>query len=135
MDQARELVGFFFGADDAPAPPPNLRSFADLYVALTGDVYFRGVFDGGRVQFAGATTSTLPNLAVDAMNRVIVQQFQALGHYRWYERVAVVAPNDLPSARHEVADAGRRGRPAGGGRGRGWTPNWTWPTPRKRPTL
>ncbi len=94
LDQARELVGFFFGADDAPAPPPNLRSFADLYVALTGDVYFRGVFDGGRVQFAGATTSTLPNLAVDAMNRVIIQQFQALGHYRWYERVAAVAPND-----------------------------------------
>jgi hypothetical protein len=65
-----------------------------VYVALTGDVYFRGVFDGGRVQFSGATTTTLPNLAVDAMNRVIVQQFQALEHYRWYERVAAVEPND-----------------------------------------
>ena len=94
LDEARELVGFFFGAADAPEPPPNLRSFADLYVALTGDVHFRGVFDGTRAQFSGATTSTLPNLAVDAMNRVIVQQFQALEHYRWYERVATAEPND-----------------------------------------
>jgi len=94
LDEARELVGFFFGAADAPEPPPNLRSFADLYVALTGDVHFRGVFDGARAQFSGATTSTLPNLAVDAMNRVIVQQFQALEHYRWYERIATAEPND-----------------------------------------
>ncbi|MCO5181538.1 MAG: hypothetical protein M9896_15965 [Candidatus Promineofilum sp.] len=94
LDEARELLGFFFGAAGAPTPPPNLRSFGDLYVALTGDVYFRGVFDGRRVQFSGATTSTLPNLAVDAMNRVITEQFAALEHYRWYERVAAVEPND-----------------------------------------
>lgn len=94
LDEARELVGFFFGAAGAPTPPANLRSFGDLYVALTGDVHFRGVFDGGRVLFSGATTSTLPNLAVDAMNRVIAEQFAALDHYRWYERVAAVSPND-----------------------------------------
>lgn len=94
LDRARELVAFFFGDTDAAAPPPNLRSFADLYVALTGDVHFRGVFDGGRVAFAGATTTTLPNLAVDALNKVIVQQFQALDHYRWYERITSVEPND-----------------------------------------
>ncbi|HQF70714.1 MAG TPA: hypothetical protein PLH39_05490, partial [Promineifilum sp.] len=94
LDEARELVGYFFGAAGAPEPPPNLRSFADLYVALTGDVYFRGVFDGDRAQFSGATTATLPNLAVDAMNRVIVEQFQALEHYRWYERVSTAEPND-----------------------------------------
>jgi hypothetical protein len=94
LDRARDLVGFFFGDAEAAAPPPNLRSFSDLYVALTGDVHFRGVFDGTRVQFAGATTATLPNLAVDAMNKVIVQQFQALDHYRWYERITSVEPND-----------------------------------------
>lgn len=94
LDEARELVGYFFGAAGAPEPPPNLRSFADLYVALTGDVHFRGVFDSGRAQFSGATTATLPNLAVDAMNRVIVEQFQALEHYRWYERVSTAEPND-----------------------------------------
>ena len=94
LEEARELVAFFFGAAGAPTPPANLRSFANLYVALTGDVHFRGVFDGGRVLFSGATTSTLPNLAVDAMNRVIAEQFAALDHYRWYERVTDVAPND-----------------------------------------
>lgn len=94
LDEARALVGFFFGAPGADTPPINMRSFADLYVALTGDVYFRGVFDGSRTAFSGATTSTLPNLAVDAMNRVIVEQFRALDHYRWYERVVSVEPND-----------------------------------------
>jgi hypothetical protein len=94
LDEARELVAFFFGADGAAPPPPNLRHFADLYVALTGDIHFRGVFDGTRLQFSGATTTTLANLAVDAMNKVIVQQFQALDHYRWYERIASVEPND-----------------------------------------
>jgi hypothetical protein len=94
LDEARDLVGFFFGAAGASPPPPNLRNFADLYVALTGDVHFRGVFDGSRVQFSGATTTTLANLAVDAMNKVIVQQFQTLDHYRWFERIASVEPND-----------------------------------------
>lgn len=94
LDEARDLVGFFFGADGATTPPPNLRNFADLYVALTGDIHFRGVFDGTRLMFSGATTTTLANLAVDAMNKVIVQQFQTLDHYRWFERIASVEPND-----------------------------------------
>lgn len=94
LAEARDLMGFFFGAAGATPPPANLRHFADLYVALTGDVHFRGVFDGTRLQFSGATTTTLADLAVDAMNKVIVQQFQALDHYRWYERIASVEPND-----------------------------------------
>ncbi len=94
LDEARGLMGFFFGAADGATPPPNMRSISDLYVALTGDVHFRGVFDADRVQFSAATTATLPNLAVDAMNRVVVEQFQALAHYRWYERIVSVAPND-----------------------------------------
>jgi len=46
------------------------------------------------VLFSGATTSTLPNLAGDAMKRAITEQFAALEHYRWYERGTDVAPND-----------------------------------------
>jgi hypothetical protein len=42
----------------------------------------------------GATTATLPAMAVDAMNRVILEQFSALTHWRWFERVVMVAPND-----------------------------------------
>jgi hypothetical protein len=94
LDEAGRHVAFFFGAPGAAAPPPNLRRFDHLYVALTGDDEFRGLFHSERVAFSGATTATLANLAVDAMNKVIVEQFRVLDHWRWYERVVSVEPND-----------------------------------------
>ena len=94
QDEAREIVNWMFGVSDAKTPAANMRNFAQLYVAMTGDTEFRGVFDPGHVAFAAATTATLPNMAVDAMNKVIVTQMQRLDHYRWFERIVKVAPNN-----------------------------------------
>ena len=93
-DEAREIVDWFFGAQGARTPQANMRRFDELYVALTGDVEFRGVFDPTRLMFAGATTTTLPNLAVDAMNKVLVEQMVRMDHWRWFERVVSVEPNN-----------------------------------------
>ena len=93
-DEARGIVNWFFGTQGAKAPAANMRRFDELYVALTGDVEFRGVFDPTRLMFAGATTATLPNMAVDAMNKVIVEQMVRLDHWRWYERIVGVEPNN-----------------------------------------
>ena len=94
MDDAAGLVAYFFGVQGAPLPPANMRRFSDLYVALTGDDEFRGVFDPTRVQFASVTTATLSNLAADAMNKVIVQRMAVMDNFRWYEQIVNVIPNN-----------------------------------------
>ncbi len=94
MDDARENVEWFFGVTGAKAPAGNMRRFDQLYVAMTGDTEFRGVFDPTRIMFANASTVTLPNLAVDAMNKVIVEQMVRMDHWRWFERIVSVEAND-----------------------------------------
>lgn len=94
LEEATAQVGYFFGTSDAPTPPSNMRNFADLYVALTGDVHFRGVFDPSRTAFAAATTTTLANASVNAMNKAMVDQMGYMDHWRWYERIVDVQPND-----------------------------------------
>ncbi len=93
MDYVKAAVEWYFGASQTP-PPYNMRRFDEIYVALTGDVNFTGVFDAGLVQLAGASPTTLPGLAVNAMNKVVSDQFSRLRFWRWYELVTVVAPND-----------------------------------------
>ncbi len=93
-DEARDIVDWMFGVDGAKVPAANMRNFAQLYVALTGDSEFRGVFDPSMIMFAGATTATLPNLAVDAMNKVITQQMTRMDHWRWFERIVSVEANN-----------------------------------------
>lgn len=94
MDVAETAVQWFFGVPNVAAPARNMRRFDDLYVALTGDVGFTGVFDAERVELATANTSTLANMAVNAMNKVISIQFGRMEAWRWYERVTAVSAND-----------------------------------------
>jgi hypothetical protein len=94
QDNIQEHVDWFFGVKDAKTPPANYRKIDQLYVALTGDTQFQGVFQPDRVMLASATTTTLANMAVDAMNKVIMMQMSALDFWRWYERIAMPIPND-----------------------------------------
>lgn len=93
-DEAAGIVDWMFGVTGARTPQANMRNFAQLYVAMTGDTEFRGIFDPTHVMFAAATTATLPNMAVDAMNKVIVGQMARMDHYRWYEQIVKVEPNN-----------------------------------------
>lgn len=94
LEEAQEAMSYFFGLSTATTPPANMRRFDELYVAMTGDVHMRGVFDDNRKQFAAADTTTLANTAADAMNKVMVEQMIVLDHWRWYERVTSVEPNN-----------------------------------------
>ena len=94
QDNIQEHVDWFFGVEGAKTPPSNYRKIDQLYVALTGDAEFHGVFKPDRVMLASATTTTLANMAVDAMNKVIMMQMSRLDFWRWYERVAMPIPND-----------------------------------------
>jgi hypothetical protein len=94
LDRFTPNVDWLFGVSGAALPDPQFRKADEIYRALTGDYEFRGVFDPERVMLATATTSTLANLAVNAMNKVIINQFANMEFWRWYERIVWVAPND-----------------------------------------
>ncbi|MDX1664842.1 MAG: hypothetical protein R3272_13705, partial [Candidatus Promineifilaceae bacterium] len=94
VDRIASAVDWLFGVRDADLPDPNFRNARTLYTALTGDFEFYGTFQPDRVMLTGATTATLANLAANAMNKVIIQQFSLLTFWRWYEKVAYPTPND-----------------------------------------
>ncbi len=94
LDDIQSHVDWFFGVPETPAPPANYRDLASLYVALTGDVEFHGTFKPERVMLAAADTTTLANMAVDAMNKVVQIQMSRLDFWRWYERITFPIPND-----------------------------------------
>jgi hypothetical protein len=88
-----DAVDWMFGVPNAPTPEPRLRNSAELYRLLTGDIHFRGVFDAAEA-LAAANVTTLADLAVNAMNKVIIDTWDGLSLYRWYELVTTVQPND-----------------------------------------
>lgn len=94
MDRFAPAVEWLFGVPGAAYPDPQFRRADMIYQALTGDWDWRGVFDGSRVMLAGANSTDLPNMAVNAMNKVIAVLYASLRAYRWYEMVTAITPND-----------------------------------------
>lgn len=94
-DQLTAAVHDLLGAER----PERLRSLQthrlsgirELYTLTTGDHNFYGGFFPERAQFA-STTASLPGLLKNAMNKLIVQQWQELGRsgYRWWEPIVSV---------------------------------------------
>mgnify|MGYP001101373037 CR=1 FL=1 len=93
LDHFQSAFDWVFGVEGAHMPPPELRRTDGLYRILTGDLNWHGVFDPAYA-FAGATTTTLADLAANAMNKVIVELYNRLTHYRWYEMITAVQPTD-----------------------------------------
>jgi HK97 family phage major capsid protein len=92
-----EFQGYFdwlFGVPGAKLPPPELRRADALYRAVTGDIAMHGVFDPTHVAFAAANTTTLSDLAVNAMNKVVLDLYTNLTAYRWYEAITAVQATD-----------------------------------------
>jgi hypothetical protein len=58
-------------------------------------VHWRGIFDReSGYALAAANPTTLPGLAVDAMNKVMIPLWDTLAVYRWFEMIVSVQPND-----------------------------------------
>ena len=94
MDDMADAINWLFGVEDAPLPPPQLRSLPNVYMLLTGDYDWHGVFRPDQATLANANTTTLADLAVNAMNKVIVPLWDGLTMYRWFEPLVAVQPND-----------------------------------------
>jgi len=100
LDQLQAAWDWVFGVEKASPPPPDLRRTDRLYHLLTGDFGWRGVFNQ-RDALAAATTTTLADMAVNAMNKVIIPLYDSLAAYRWYEMVTTVQPTD--GSLHDMA--------------------------------
>ena len=94
LENFQRYFDWLFGAPGAQLPPPELRRADALYRAVTGDVEMRGVFDPTHVAFAAATTTTLADLAVNAMNKVVLDLYSNLTAYRWFEQIVAVQATD-----------------------------------------
>ena len=93
LAEFQNAVDWMFGVGDARLPEPGLRRADQLYVVLTGDRAWHGVYDDA-FALAAADSTSLANMVVDAMNKVMLERWAALAHYRWYERVTEVVSND-----------------------------------------
>ena len=94
MDEITLAMEWVFGVPDAKTPVPSLRKMDELYRIITGDGRFRGLFDPDQAKLAGADTTTLADIAVDSMNKVMIDLYDGLGTYRWFEPLVSVQPHD-----------------------------------------
>ncbi len=69
---------------------PRLTGIRELYHMLTGDFDYHGGFYAARVQLA--TTADFTGLVKNAMNKIIVERWAALGRagYDWWKKIVVV---------------------------------------------
>ncbi|MEN6572080.1 MAG: hypothetical protein ABFD24_09585 [Anaerolineaceae bacterium] len=70
--------------------PARLSGIRELYLRMTGDDAFSGGYDARRAQFAAS--ADLPGVLKNAMNKLILTQWEELGRsgYRWWEPLVQV---------------------------------------------
>lgn len=93
-DKLQAGLDWMLGVPGVAVPAPNLRSIRDLYLAITGDYNFQGIFVPDLAQLAAATTGTLAGMAVNALNRAIMMHYNNLMTWRWFEPIVFVTPHD-----------------------------------------
>lgn len=94
MQAMADAVDWIFGVPGAKLPSPELRQIGRVYHLLTGDFEWHGVFRPDQAQLAAADSTTLTGLATNAMNKVIVNLWDGLLMYRWFEPLVVVQAHD-----------------------------------------
>lgn len=92
-ERVQEAIDWAFGLQAAEAPPPSYRNVRDLYLAMTGDWEFYGRMVPERVELA-ATTTTLPGMAANALNKVVAMHYQNMTAWRWFEQIVDVVAHD-----------------------------------------
>ena len=85
------LLGAANAADAAGVP--RLSGLRELYLLLTGDYEMRGTFVSERVNLANVTTGTLTSVVKNALNKVLVQSFEA--RPQWWQ--PIVVQEDFPT--------------------------------------
>jgi len=93
-DQLEAAVSDLFGVPRetrlANVKPARLTGIRELYLMLTGDYDLHGGFYGERIQLA--SSSDFSGLVKNALNKIVDQQWDALGQagYSWWEKIVKV---------------------------------------------
>ena len=93
-DEVQGALDWLMGDVRTPMPPPHMRNLRDLYLAITGDVNFWGVFNPDYARLQSANSGTLAGMAVNALNKAVMLHYDNLLTYRWYEQIVHVLPHD-----------------------------------------
>src|SRR5690606_7318872 len=98
--RVQSVLDYLMGDESAPVPAPNMRSLRDVYLWMTEDYEWRAATTGWNVKRWGGATlaagsiANLPNLLVNSLNRVMIEIFNDMAQYRWYEPLVSVVPHD-----------------------------------------
>ena len=93
-DALEAAVSDLFGLERetklANVKPAHLTGIRELYLMLTGDYEMHGGYYGERIQLA--TTADFTGLVKNALNKVVAQQWDALGRagYNWWEEMVKI---------------------------------------------
>lgn len=93
-DEVQAALNWLVGDVRSAMPAPHLRNLRDLYLAITGDVNFWGVFAPEHARLQSANSGTLAGMAVNALNKAVMLHYDNLLTYRWYEQIVHVLPHD-----------------------------------------
>jgi len=95
LDRLQLACDYLLGVrQDSPSEEiPRLSGLRELYLLLTGDYEMRGLFVPERVSLANVTTGTLTNVVKNALNKVLVQSFEA--RPQWW--APIVVEEDFPT--------------------------------------
>lgn len=87
FDRVRLAVDRLFGlpVPDSASDVPRLSGLRELYLMLSGDHEFRGVFRPERVQFANANRTTMAGVVADALNKILVREYAV--REKWWEPI------------------------------------------------
>ena len=85
-----DLLGASRPAGLEKVQPARLSGIREMYLRMTGDDSFSGGYNANRAQFAAS--ADLPGVLKNAMNKLIISQWEELGRsgYRWWEPLVQV---------------------------------------------
>jgi hypothetical protein len=87
LEQVNLAVEAMIAGVSPPAGVSPLTGIRELYHLLSGDYAMTGMFDAEHVYLANVTSATMAALVANALNKVVVNEFQT--YPRWWDKIVM----------------------------------------------